>query len=218
MLAKYVSSKKEQWSYYIDSCVFAYNTSRQEATKHTPFSLMFGRQPNLPVDIEMQSESVEELVKNYDEMVEPDEREKLKKHMSTLQEVAKNIKVAQVKYKKQYDRKHAKPFEFYNGQLVLKKDFTRKKTKGGKLSCRYLGPFTITKVKSRGVYELCSEDGKVTNATGGHLKVYRKPLGSVADHTSNLTHTAEDNGNISNDGSISEDYRPIAGALNGKII
>ena len=58
MLAKYVSSKKEQWSYYIDSCVF---TSRQEATKHTPFSLMFGQQPNLPINIDMQSESIEEL-------------------------------------------------------------------------------------------------------------------------------------------------------------
>ena len=31
-----------QWSYFIDSCVFAYNTSRLEATKHTPFSLRFG--------------------------------------------------------------------------------------------------------------------------------------------------------------------------------
>eukprot|EP00731_Ephydatia_muelleri_P014878 Em0008g598a len=166
--------------------------------------------PNLPIDIEMQSESVEELVKHYDEIVEPDHGEKFKEHISTLQEVAKNIKVAQIKYTKQYDKKHAKPSEFYIGQLVLKKDFTRKKTKGGKLSCRYVGPFTITRVKSRGVYELCSDDGKVTSATGGHLKVYRKPLGSDADHSSNPTHTSEDDGSLSNDGSISEDYRSIA--------
>eukprot|EP00731_Ephydatia_muelleri_P000051 Em0001g51a len=167
-------------------------------------------QPNLPIDIEMQSESVEELVKHYDEIVEPDHGEKFKEHISTLQEVAKNIKVAQIKYKKQYDKKHAKPSEFYIGQLVLKKDFTRKKTKGGKLSCRYVGPFTITRVKSRGVFELCSDDGKVTSATGGHLKVYRKPLGSDADHSSNPTHTSEDDGSLSNDGSISEDYRSTA--------
>eukprot|EP00731_Ephydatia_muelleri_P016134 Em0009g558a len=37
-------------------------------------------QPNLPIDIEMQSESVEELVKHYDEMVEPDHGEKSKEH------------------------------------------------------------------------------------------------------------------------------------------
>ena len=45
----------------------------------------------------MQSESVEELVKHYDEMA--DHGEKFKEHISTLQEVAKNIKVAQMKYK-----------------------------------------------------------------------------------------------------------------------
>ena len=78
ILSKYVSSKKEQWSYYIDSCVFAYITSRQEATKHTPFSLMFCRQPNLPIDIEMQSESVEDLYKHYFEVQEPDHEAKLK--------------------------------------------------------------------------------------------------------------------------------------------
>ena len=90
----------------------------------------------------MQSESVEELVKHYDEMVEPGHGEKFKEHTSALQKVAKNIKVAQIKYKKQHDKKHAKPSEFYIGQLVLKKDFTREKTKGGKLSCTYVGPFT----------------------------------------------------------------------------
>ena len=84
----------------------------------------------------MQSESIEELSKHYDEMVEPDHGEKFKEHISTLQQVAKNIKVAQIKYKKQYDKKHAKASEYHIGQLVLKKDFTRKKTKGGKLSCR----------------------------------------------------------------------------------
>ena len=74
----------------------------------------------------MQSESIEELVKHYDEMVEPDHGEKFKEHISTLQEVAKNIKVAQIKCNKQYDNKHAKPSEFYIGQLALKKDFPRK--------------------------------------------------------------------------------------------
>ena len=101
----------------------------------------------------MQSESIEEHSKRYDEMVEPDHGEKFKEHISTLQQVAKNIKIAQIKYKKQYDKKHAKASEYHIGQLALKKDFTRKKTKGGKLSCRYVGPFTITRIRSREVYD-----------------------------------------------------------------
>ena len=113
------------------SCVFWHNTSRQEATKHSPLSRMFGQLPNHPIDIEMQSESIEGLSKHYNEMVEPDHGEKFKEHISTLQQVAKNIKVAQIKYKKQYDKKHAKASEYHIGQLILKKDFTHKKTKEG---------------------------------------------------------------------------------------
>ena len=61
----------------------------------------------------------------------------------------------------------------------------------------------------------------MTSATGGHLKVYRKPLSSDADHSPNPTHTFEDDGSLSNDGSISADYRSIADdhfPLNGNII
>ena len=114
------------------------------------FFLCLIDQPNLPIDIEMQSKSIEDLYKHYLEMKEPDHEAKLKKHINTLQQVAMNIKVAQNKYKKQYDKKHTKASDFCIGQLVLKKDFTCKKTKGGKLSIRYVPPFTITRVRSRG--------------------------------------------------------------------
>ena len=87
-----------------DACVFAYNTSRQEATKHTPFSLMFGRQSNLPIDIDMQSESIEELCKHYDKILEPDHQEQLTVHVTTLPQVGKKKKTL-IKYKKQYDKK-----------------------------------------------------------------------------------------------------------------
>ncbi|KAL5503221.1 hypothetical protein EMCRGX_G010138 [Ephydatia muelleri] len=42
---------------------------------------MFGRLPNLPIDIEMQSESIEELSKHCNEMVEPDHGVKFKEHI-----------------------------------------------------------------------------------------------------------------------------------------
>ena len=90
---------------------------------------MFGRQTNLPIDIEMQSESIEDLYKHYLEMQEPYHESKLKEHIHTLQQVAMNIKVAQNKYEKQHDKKHVKACEVCIGQLALKKDFTRKNTR-----------------------------------------------------------------------------------------
>ena len=78
----------------------------------------------------------------------------------------------------QYDRKHSNPELFKEGQLVLRKDFTRKKTRGGKLKERFLGPYTISKVLPHGVYEITDGTGWKTRATGGHLKVYREPTSS----------------------------------------
>ena len=52
------------------------------------------------------------------------------------------------------------------------RNFSRKKVKGGKLTERFLGPYTIINVMSHGVYEIRNEEGKTSHATGSHLKMY----------------------------------------------
>lgn len=51
MLVKYIESNKTSWDEYLETCIFAYNTAVHESTKFSPFELMFGRKPVLPVDI-----------------------------------------------------------------------------------------------------------------------------------------------------------------------
>ena len=60
---------------------------------------------------------------------------------------------------------------------MLKKDFMRKKRRGGKLDTRYLGPYIISKMLGRGTYELTCAHGSKVRATGAHLKRYFKPSG-----------------------------------------
>ena len=59
--------------------------------------------------------------------------------------------------------------------LVLKKDFLRKKRKGGKLDHRYVGPYKILKVLPKGVYllQLLANSDVVVRVTGAHLKPYK---------------------------------------------
>ena len=52
MLHKYIQEKKEKWDDYLDTCSFAYNTSKHEPTKFTPFEIMFGRKAILPLNLD----------------------------------------------------------------------------------------------------------------------------------------------------------------------
>ena len=81
------------------------------------------------------------------------------KRMKLLEEAKQNILVPQIKQKRDYDRRHAKPHLFNTGKLVLKKDFTQKRQKGGKLDMKFVGPYEIGKKLMNGVYELISPNG-----------------------------------------------------------
>ena len=142
MLIKFVSSHKSHWSAYLDTCVFAYNTSQQDSTLFTPFELMFGRRATLPTDINIQKQSTKELIDDVDS----DDVNKLTEKRKNLLQIAKaNILNAQKKQKDYYDRKRANPLYYKSGALVLVKDFTRKKRKGGKLDPKWVGPYFIKK-------------------------------------------------------------------------
>ncbi len=55
----------------------------------------------------------------------------------------------------------------------MKKDFRRKKRKGGKLDPKWLGPYTIVDDLGRGFYSL--SDGEkivVPRVNGSHLKIF----------------------------------------------
>ncbi len=42
---------KPQWHEYVDAMTHAYNCSRHDSTGYSPYYLMFGRHPRLPVDL-----------------------------------------------------------------------------------------------------------------------------------------------------------------------
>lgn len=117
-----------------------------------------------------------------------------------LEQVKENILAAQDKQKRTYDIKHANPTCFHVscsclyidimsifiltlkvGVSVLKKDFRRKKRKGGKIDPQWLGPYEITADLGKGFYALSdleSAEIVIKRVNGAHLKLYHDPLSS----------------------------------------
>ena len=78
--------------------------------------------------------------------------------LELLERAKENIIKAQQQQKKAYDQRHSCPSVYAIGSVVLKKDFTRKKRKGGKLDEKWLGPFKIEASLGRGLFRLKAID------------------------------------------------------------
>ena len=107
--------------------------------------------------------------------------------------VKHNVKVAQLRQKQQYNQKHSKAPK-YEGVKVFKKDFCRKKRKGGGLDNKWLGPYEILKDLGKGFFSLKSiESGQVIQRIhGAHLKRYFTPPNSPVPSDDGDSDSSED--------------------------
>ena len=51
MMRTMADNQKSRWKDHINKMVFAYNCTRNDATGYSPYELLFGRKPRLPIDI-----------------------------------------------------------------------------------------------------------------------------------------------------------------------
>ena len=113
----------------MDTSIYAYNTSIHKSTSFSPFEVMFGCKAIIPIDTEMSTK-----LSAIDNKVSSTDIEMLAKQRQTIISMTKEtILEAQKRQKYVHDRKHANPNYFAIGELVLMKDFRRKKRARGKL-------------------------------------------------------------------------------------
>ena len=81
----------------------------------------------------------------------------------------------------------------------MKKDFRRKKRKGGKLDYKWLGPYFISHDCGKGFYRLSSVDDceivVVKRVNGAHLKLYKSHIpnsSTTCSSTSSATQSSSD--------------------------
>ena len=100
MLGTLENHQKSDWKSYLSPIVHAYNCTKQETTGYSPFALMFGREPRLPID------QVYGLNNRADQKTTTQYVENMKKRLQKSYELAANsAKKAQGRQKKAYDTK-----------------------------------------------------------------------------------------------------------------
>jgi len=116
MLGTLEEDQKRDWKKYVNSLVYAYNCTPHEATRVSPYELMFGRKPNLPIDTMFEKAKDESTNKSTQEYIED-----LQERMATTHDIIqKHTNKSKDKQKQYYDKK-AKIVKISVGDRVLVK-------------------------------------------------------------------------------------------------
>ena len=122
-------SHNKYWDIYINQVCFAYNTSINHTTGFPPLQLMIGVKPLITIARKLKLNNNNSSDFSTDEI-----RHKAKENISRTQT-----------YNKNKTNEHRQTPKFGINDLVLLEQKRLKKTYGGKLNARFIGPFKITK-------------------------------------------------------------------------
>ena len=137
MISFYVNTNQRNWDNFIPYVLFAYKTSPQASTKMSPFYLLYGREPKLPVDRLLQQPNVESKTQEgYATEVE-------QKFKSAWQLAQKHILTSQNRQKQAYDKITRNSNDFSIGDHVFVYTPQPKKGLSPKFQRPYHGPKRI---------------------------------------------------------------------------
>ena len=168
-LSMFVSKHQKDWDVSIPAALLAFRTSPNETTGESPFYLVYGREPLLPMDVSL--------------MPPPDpassiaeHRRRIVKQIELAQWLTRENMRTQQKMKAYYDKQVADP-DFIEGQKVWV--FTPKTYKGlsKKLLHNYHGPYRVVEKLSPVHYRLrtCSNKPVSSIAHANRMKHFCGP-------------------------------------------
>src|SRR4051812_27011687 len=138
-----VNYHRNNWDEYLSAVEFAMNNTYQESTKTTPYMLMYGVQPKMPIDWKITVKTDAPTAKKF-----------ITEMQEALHRAHENILKAQEAQKHQSD-KHHQSHKFKEGDLVLLNNKNlRIPDESAKLRLQFIGPFKIVKQMSPDNFKL----------------------------------------------------------------
>ena len=116
MIGKLDPEKHRKWALHLGSVIIAYNATRSLVTGYSPYFLMFGYRPHLPIDLLFPTAIWQELTKTIDDYV-LSLYEKLKEALPIARESA----IMEARWQKRYYDHRTGAVELQPGDKVLAK-------------------------------------------------------------------------------------------------
>lgn len=137
MLSKTVEKNGKDWDQKLPYVLFAYRSSPQSSTKESPFFLLYGRDPKLPIEAALTLDPVR-FVKNTG-----DYKVDLTQRLSEAWDLAKQqVKEAQRQQKQSYDR-HTRDASIQPGDRVFIYMPAAKQNLHHKFARPFYGPYRV---------------------------------------------------------------------------
>jgi len=159
MLSKYVDAEQRTWDEALQFVVFASNTSIHDTTNESPFKMLFGREPTLPVDITLPTVSqpiTQDLEKRMTDM-----------HVAAQARIERRQNYV-------YATDDHPEVEYEPGDFVLVFNPTGKKGKATKLLSRFYGPYRVARTCGPVNYEVETQGKRRTSAFVTHVSKMKR--------------------------------------------
>ncbi|KAJ4746577.1 hypothetical protein LUZ62_080982 [Rhynchospora pubera] len=174
LLRKMIGKTYREWHEKLPEALWAYRTTERTPTQSTPYSLVFGVEAVLPLEVELPSLRIamhNEMPFSKQAQLRLEEFEALDEKRLIAQQ---NLELYRAQMTRAYN-KLTRPRTFQEGELVL---VLRRpilgRHHGPKFSPNWEGPYIIDRVYEGGAYLLIDKDGNhpMTPISGRYLKKY----------------------------------------------
>ena len=151
-LAKYCAEKPQEWDVYLPYNTFVYNTTVHRTIGATPYSMIFGREAQYPIDLFVPKPPGDPRLKLGENAEELNER-----LYEIHREAQTTMGTEQRRQREYFNRKvHGEPFK--EGDLVWL--FEPQKAKSRKFYLHWHGPFEVLSRTSEVTYMICKRGNK----------------------------------------------------------
>ncbi|KAM2716207.1 hypothetical protein EV2_045717 [Malus domestica] len=161
------------WPEFVPQVLWSYRTSYRTSTGETPFSLAFGTEAVVPVELEQATYRIQNYIQSKND-------KQLTLNLDLVEEHRNQAHLRNVAYKQRisnYYDSRVKPRSFKVGDWVLKKRLLCDRVPSeGTLSPNWDGPFEVVGISRPGSYKLRNSDSKTFGHpwNADHLKYYYK--------------------------------------------